>query len=875
MTLRPLLAAAALASLAPHVPAQAPCLEATPSGSSGIPGFVNDFQPWDDGTGEALYVAGFFQQAGDIITSNVVRWDGTAFTEVGGGIAGFSASALEPWDDGTGEALFVGGIFRTIDGAPGNYIAKWDGATWSGVGGGIDGFSVNSIEDMLVYDDGSGEKLYVAGAFLTAGGASHPHLVRWDGTSWSSVGSPNFDTSVNALIVHDDGSGTALYAAGRFTSPASGIARWDGTSWSSVGTGIPISISSEVHDLHVHDDGTGPALYAAGTFTVAGGTPVDRVAKWDGASWSAVGSGHGIVHVAHLETFDDGSGTALWAAGGIVGTAVSKEFATWDGASWTNVEQFDQGLSKLQIWDDGLGGGPALYVGGFYSFVDDERVDSIGRWTGSTVAPLVVGSGATGAADVMNALGTHDDGGGTKLYADRGRAIVGDHEGVEAWDGSSWSAAGVPSDGDVRALVSYDDGAGAALFAAGTFTEIGGVPAGSIAEWDGSAWSEVGGGVSGDVFDLEVHDFGSGPVLVVAGNMTAAGGVASSAVVTWDGSVWTSLGSSLDLRVLQLETYAGSLYAGGRFTVIDGVLVNRVARWTGTAWAPVSSGMNDRVLALETFDDGTGSALYAGGLFVTAGGTAAQHIARWDGSAWSPVGTGFDDNVRSLEAFDDGTGPALIAGGPFNNAGPEPARRMARWDGSSWTEMVDAVNWGKPFAMLSHDDGSPTGATLFAVGDFEVAGDVPAYRIARYTNACPCPPVPYCTAQTNSLGCVPTIFATGSTALSSNSLRVKASNVLNNKNGLMFWGREPKGTPFLGGFLCVKAPTKRTPVQDSGGNPPPNDCSGFFSFHFNQGYATSQGLGAGDVVYCQYWSRDPQSSSTTNLTDALEILLCP
>jgi len=43
--------------------------------------------------------------------------------------------------------------------------------------------------------------------------------------------------------------------------------------------------------LTVFDDGSGPALYAGGNFTIAGGVAANRVAKWNGSSWSSLGSG--------------------------------------------------------------------------------------------------------------------------------------------------------------------------------------------------------------------------------------------------------------------------------------------------------------------------------------------------------------------------------------------------------------------------------------------------------------------------------------------------------------------------------------------------------------------------------------------------------
>src|SRR5690606_2012417 len=106
----------------------------------------------------------------------------------------------------------------------------------------------------------------------------------------------------------DDGSGVgpALYAGGYFTTvggiTANNIARWDGSSWSPLGSGM----NNSVYALTVFDDGsgTGPALYAGGAFTTAGGVTVNRIAKWDGSSWSPLGSGmSGSVRA--LTVFDD------------------------------------------------------------------------------------------------------------------------------------------------------------------------------------------------------------------------------------------------------------------------------------------------------------------------------------------------------------------------------------------------------------------------------------------------------------------------------------------------------------------------------------------------------------------------------------------
>jgi len=126
-------------------------------------------------------------------------------------------------------------------------------------------------------------------------------------------GLPGTDGPILALTVFDDGSGPALYAGGYFTSaggvPVHHIAKWDGTSWSALGSDFDESVAA----LTVFDDGTGPALFAGGSFSTAGGLSVENIAKWDGSSWSALGFGISGLYssVNALTVFDDGSGPAL------------------------------------------------------------------------------------------------------------------------------------------------------------------------------------------------------------------------------------------------------------------------------------------------------------------------------------------------------------------------------------------------------------------------------------------------------------------------------------------------------------------------------------------------------------------------------------
>jgi hypothetical protein len=125
---------------------------------------------------------------------------------------------------------------------------------------------------------------------------------------------------------------------------------------------------------------------------------------------------------------------------------------------------------------------------------------------------------------------------------------------------------------------------------------------------------------------------------------------------------------------------------------------------------------------------------------------------------------------------------------------------------------------------------------------------------------------------------VPAIGSTGTpSATSASAFHVSASQVINNKNGLLFYGYWSNNLLFQGGTLCVKAPTLRTPLQNSAGNAPPDDCSGSYSFDFDAHIQSGVDprLQLGRTVFAQYWYRDPADANTTGLTDGLRFVIGP
>ena len=135
----------------------------------------------------------------------------------------------------------------------------------------------------------------------------------------------------------------------------------------------------------------------------------------------------------------------------------------------------------------------------------------------------------------------------------------------------------------------------------------------------------------------------------------------------------------------------------------------------------------------------------------------------------------------------------------------------------------------------------------------------------------------YCTSKPNSLGCLPTMSASGaSSASASSGFTLSALQVRNQRAGILIYGLHgPATIQYFGATLCVRTPLRRTPVQNSGGSPASTaDCSGAFAIDMN---AFASGLAGGapapeltivnTEVVCQYWSRDPGASFNASLSN--------
>jgi hypothetical protein len=130
---------------------------------------------------------------------------------------------------------------------------------------------------------------------------------------------------------------------------------------------------------------------------------------------------------------------------------------------------------------------------------------------------------------------------------------------------------------------------------------------------------------------------------------------------------------------------------------------------------------------------------------------------------------------------------------------------------------------------------------------------------ARVWSGTPFSVTTYCTSTTNSLGCTANITTTGTPSLSNPSaFSIRATQVVNNKSGLLFYGRHGVAVPYFTGWLCVEPPVKRTWIQNSGGTASGSSCTGALNMDMNSWIQGQNDvtIATGDTLYAQYWYRD-------------------
>jgi len=656
--------------------------------------------------GSNIYFGGSFSIIGNTFANNIVKWDGSTWHALGSGVGcnvSPKADVCALACDNSGN-IYAGGRFDIAGGISANHVAKWNGSSWSPLGSGTAG----PVTALVCDNSGN---LYTNGWFDTTGSAYNDYIAKWNGSTWSRLCNGLNDYSyVYALAIDNSGN---LYAGGVFDSiggmTARNIAKWNGNIWAALGSGL----DSSVFALSFDNSGN---LYAAGFFDSAGGVVAKSIAKWNGSTWSAFGSGmNGPVDAIAIDNSNNLYAGGLFdTAGGVAANRAAK----WNGSSWTAL---GSGMNKNTYGTfhaftiDNSGN---LFAGGDFDSISGIAALNIAKWNGSAWSAVCVGIGS-GRSDYVASMVINNSG---DLYAG-GRFPVAATVlagGIAKWDGKNWSALGskfyqsdalvIDNSGNLYAGLHFAD------FPTGVFEHY-------LAKWNGNSWSPLGLWKVDYFFGLVTDNTGN---LYAGGYFDSAGGVVAKNIALWDGSSWSSLGSGVNLHVYALVLdNSGNLYTGGWFDSAGGVHARGVAKWDGTTWNSLGLGTSGVVYAL--YFDNSGS-LYAGGCFNTAGSVAANSIAKWDGSAWYTLGSGLqgelDAKARALTIDNSGN---LYAGGRFDTAGSVSANSIAKWDGKVWSSLGSGVD--NCVYALAIDKSNEY---LYVGGNFLTAGDKFSPYLARY-----------------------------------------------------------------------------------------------------------------------------------------------
>jgi len=287
------------------------------------------------------------------------------------------------------------------------------------------------------------------------------------------------------------------------------IAYWDGTQWRGYGAGV--DTGTVINAVAISPTGD---IYVVGDFTNIGGVACNRIAKWNGSAWSALGTGLNAAafSVKVAPNGDVYVGGSFTTAGG----TTAGYCARWDGSMWHNMGTYlglNNTVYSIVISNDGT----QVFLGGAFT---DERT-SPGNLALNYVA----------------------------LYE-------------TAYN--EFFVLGDGFDNTVRKLVLTMAGR---LYAGGDFTLSGAQPMLYISYWNGSAWYNLGAGANDVIYNLDVDNHDN---ILAAGAFTRIGSTNANGVAMYNGATWVNLDIEVAATCYAAKwDKAGNIFVSPNATLAD------------------------------------------------------------------------------------------------------------------------------------------------------------------------------------------------------------------------------------------------------------------------------------------------------------------
>jgi len=269
---------------------------------------------------DKLFVSGTFAEDGNCIPMRgIAQWNGHSWDSIGRGSEGMIPRfEMVMYND----TLYANGNF--YDDNTNLYLAKWNGAYWDTL--------PNTSKTILACAQKDGA-LYMGGAFNYVGDSTFM-LVKYDGSQLSSILSPCNELSegfINALAFYHD----TLYVGGYYDyapcKTLGSLGKWDGTGLQLVSPEFANDGSNCNIEAMVEYQGE---LYIGGYFLQSHGYAGDFIMKWNGSTFSPVGTGmNNRVRCMKVYNGKLYVGGYFTNAGGVA----SNYIAMWDGSNWNPI----------------------------------------------------------------------------------------------------------------------------------------------------------------------------------------------------------------------------------------------------------------------------------------------------------------------------------------------------------------------------------------------------------------------------------------------------------------------------------------------------------------------------------------------------------
>ncbi|HYP39427.1 MAG TPA: S-layer homology domain-containing protein [Chloroflexia bacterium] len=315
------------------------------------------------------------------------------------------------------------------------------------------------------------------------------------GLFWRIVDSPNVDKSANTLYDVAVATATDVWAVGFYIDLGryrTLTLRWDGSQWNNVPSPNPGS-DSEANVLYGVSVVSPNDVWAVGSHTDNSGDSENLILHWDGSQWNVVpgpviASNNSLNDVEAISTDD------VWAVGSLDTTSGGSTFGGstftlhWDGTSWSQVSspttgQFSRlnavsGTSSTDVW----AAGSAFTGGGFQAFTL--------HWDGQVWT--LVNTPGTFSDSSLNGIEAiaPDDAWAVGYYSTDGF----DYFTLTLhWNGTAWSHVPSPNGSDVdNTLAGVSAASSSDVWAVGYyFNRDLNVYETIILRWNGSAWTRV------------------------------------------------------------------------------------------------------------------------------------------------------------------------------------------------------------------------------------------------------------------------------------------------------------------------------------------------------------------------------------------------